>query len=46
MLGTLAACLAAAFFYGRLLGVVGDLRTLIGVGTGICGASAIAAVSR
>jgi uncharacterized membrane protein YadS len=45
MLGTLAACLGATFFYGRLLGVVGDLRTLIGVGTGICGASAIAAVS-
>ena len=45
MLGTLAACLAATVVYGRLLGVVGDLRTLIGVGTGICGASAIAAVS-
>jgi uncharacterized integral membrane protein (TIGR00698 family) len=38
-------CLLAAYVYGRLLGVVGDLRTLIGVGTGICGASAIAAVS-
>ena len=35
----------ATFVYGRLLGVVGDLRTLIGVGTGICGASAIAAVT-
>jgi uncharacterized membrane protein YadS len=45
MLGTLAVCLGAAFAYGRLLGVVGDLRTLIGVGTGICGASAIAAVT-
>jgi uncharacterized integral membrane protein (TIGR00698 family) len=45
MLGTLAVCLAAAYVYGRALGVVGDLRTLIGVGTGICGASAIAAVS-
>jgi uncharacterized integral membrane protein (TIGR00698 family) len=45
MLGTLAACLVAAFAYGRWLGVVGDLRTLVGVGTGICGASAIAAVS-
>ncbi|HEX4829527.1 MAG TPA: putative sulfate exporter family transporter [Trebonia sp.] len=45
MLGTLAVCLAFTWFYGRLLGVVGDLRTLIGVGTGICGASAIAAVS-
>ena len=45
MLGTLAVCLGAAVVYGRLLGVVGDLRTLIGVGTGICGASAIAAVT-
>lgn len=45
MLGTLAACLLAAYVYGRMLGVVGDLRTLIGAGTGICGASAIAAVS-
>jgi uncharacterized integral membrane protein (TIGR00698 family) len=45
MLGTLAVCLLAAYVYGRVLGVVGDLRTLIGVGTGICGASAIAAVS-
>jgi uncharacterized membrane protein YadS len=45
MLGTLAICLAAAWLYGRLLGVPGGLRTLIGVGTGICGGSAIAAVS-
>jgi uncharacterized integral membrane protein (TIGR00698 family) len=45
MLGTLAVCLGAAWLYGRLLGVTGNLRTLIGVGTGICGASAIAAVS-
>ena len=45
MLGTLAVCLAAAWLYGRPLGVPGDLRTLIGVGTGICGGSAIAAVS-
>jgi uncharacterized integral membrane protein (TIGR00698 family) len=45
MLGTLATCLGAAWLYGRLLGVPGDLRTLIGVGTGICGGSAIAAVS-
>src|SRR5215468_8126903 len=45
MLGTLAICLAAAWLYGRLRGVPGDLRTLIGVGTGICGGSAIAAVS-
>lgn len=45
MLGTLAACLGAAQVYGRLMKVPGDLRTLIGVGTGICGGSAIAAVS-
>lgn len=45
MLGTLAACLVAAYWVGRWLGLVGDLRTLIGVGTGICGASAIAAVT-
>jgi uncharacterized integral membrane protein (TIGR00698 family) len=45
MLGTLAICLTAAYVYGRALGVARDLKTLIGVGTGICGASAIAAVS-
>ena len=45
MLGTLAICLGAAWLYGRLLNVPRDLRTLIGVGTGICGGSAIAAVS-
>lgn len=45
MLVTLAVCLAAAYGIGRRLGVVGDLRTLIGVGTGVCGASAIAAVT-
>lgn len=45
MLGTLAVCLTGAWLIGRWLGIVGDLRTLIGVGTGICGASAIAAVT-
>lgn len=45
MLGTLAVCFTAAWLVGRALGVVGNLRTLIGVGTGICGASAIAAVT-
>ncbi|WP_037687271.1 YeiH family protein [Streptomyces durhamensis] len=45
MILTLTACLAAAYGIGRRLGVVRDLRTLIGVGTGICGASAIAAVT-
>ncbi|WP_037850740.1 YeiH family protein [Streptomyces sp. NRRL S-340] len=45
MVGSLAACLGAAYLVGRRLGIGGDLRTLIGVGTGICGASAIAAVT-
>lgn len=45
MVVTLAVCLAAAYWLGRRLGIVRDLRTLIGVGTGICGASAIAAVT-
>jgi uncharacterized integral membrane protein (TIGR00698 family) len=45
MLATLAMCLAAARVVGRKLGVDRDLRVLIGAGTGICGASAIAAVS-
>ena len=45
MVGTLVAALGAAYWLGRWLGVTGKLRTLIGVGTGICGASAIAAVA-
>jgi uncharacterized integral membrane protein (TIGR00698 family) len=45
MIGTLVICLAAAYGIGRVLKVDADLRTLIGVGTGICGASAIAAVT-
>jgi uncharacterized membrane protein YadS len=45
MIGTLAVCLTAAWLIGRWLGITGNLRTLIGVGTGICGASAIAAVT-
>lgn len=43
LLGTLAVALVGAVVIGRWLGVSRDLRTLIGVGTGICGASAIAA---
>jgi uncharacterized integral membrane protein (TIGR00698 family) len=42
---TLAAAFAVATTSGRLLRIPSPLRTLIGVGTGICGASAIAAVS-
>jgi len=45
MLGTLVICLAVAFVGGRRLGIDADLTTLVGVGTAICGASAIAAVS-
>lgn len=45
MLTSLTVCLLAAWLLGRAMGVERDLRTLIGVGTGICGASAIAAVS-
>lgn len=45
MLTTLVVCLGAAWGIGRLLRVSSALRTLIGVGTGICGASAIAAVT-
>jgi uncharacterized integral membrane protein (TIGR00698 family) len=44
-LGTIAVALALAPLVGRLLGLQGTLRTLVGVGTAICGASAIAAVS-
>lgn len=45
MLGTLAICLSGTRLIGRALRVEGEVRTLIGVGTGICGASAIAAVT-
>lgn len=45
MLGTLAVALLGAWSVGRLLKVDGDIRTLVGVGTGICGASAIAATT-
>ncbi len=45
MLGTLAAALLAAAVIGRMLRVEPTLRTLVGVGTAICGASAIGAVS-
>jgi len=45
MLSSLAVCLIAAWLIGRGMGVERDIRVLLGVGTGICGASAIAAVS-
>jgi uncharacterized integral membrane protein (TIGR00698 family) len=43
MLGTLAVALGGGLLIGRALGLAPDVRTLIAVGTGICGASAIAA---
>ncbi len=44
-LGTIAIALVVAPVAGRMLALGSTLRTLIGVGTAICGASAIAAVS-
>ncbi|MHB8319585.1 MAG: YeiH family protein [Acidimicrobiales bacterium] len=43
LLGTLAVALFAAWILGKALSIETDLRTLIGVGTAICGASAIVA---
>ncbi|MET7738150.1 putative sulfate exporter family transporter [Streptomyces sp. NPDC005402] len=45
MLGTLAVALGGARVVGGLLGVHRETGLLIGVGTGVCGASAIAAVT-
>lgn len=45
MLGTLAVAFLAAWALGRLLRVPGKLTVLVGVGTAICGGSAIAAVA-
>jgi uncharacterized integral membrane protein (TIGR00698 family) len=45
LLGSLIIALLGAALIGRWLRIDRDLRTLIGVGTGICGASAIAATN-
>lgn len=45
MISTLVVCLLAAWLLGRAMKIDADLNVLIGVGTAICGASAIAAVS-
>ncbi len=45
MIFTLAAAFITAYGVGRLLGIPSKLKTLIGVGTAICGGSAIAAIS-
>jgi uncharacterized integral membrane protein (TIGR00698 family) len=45
MLGTFVIVMALAYLIGRALGLDRDVRRLLGVGTAICGGSAIAAVS-
>jgi uncharacterized integral membrane protein (TIGR00698 family) len=45
MVVSLLFAFAATYVFGRLLNIPGRLKVLIGVGTGICGGSAIAAVS-
>lgn len=45
MVGTITVALGGTALLGRRLGVDRDTRTLIGVGTAICGASAIATTS-
>src|SRR5438105_790666 len=45
LFASLGAAFAAAYVGGRVLRVPARLTALVGVGTGICGASAIAAVS-
>lgn len=45
MLFTIAAAFAVAFIVGKALKLPGDTTTLVGVGTAICGGSAIAATA-
>lgn len=45
MIITLSAAFISAYFFGKLLGVPNKLKSLIGVGTAICGGSAIASIS-
>ncbi len=42
---TLIAAFGAAFLMGKILGIDRDMTALVGVGTAICGGSAIAAVA-
>lgn len=44
-LTTISAALVASFMLGKIMNVGANIRTLIGVGTAICGGSAIAAAS-
>ena len=45
MIFTLCAAFITAYGLGKLMGISNNLKTLIGVGTAICGGSAIAAIS-
>jgi uncharacterized integral membrane protein (TIGR00698 family) len=45
MIFTLSTAFLAAYGFGRLMGIPWNLKALIGVGTAICGGSAIAAIS-
>lgn len=45
LVGSLVIGVAAILLLGRLIGVSLELRSLIAVGTGVCGASAIAALA-
>lgn len=45
MLGTAVITLTGAYVFGKLLGMDRDMRRLLGVGTTICGGSAIAALA-
>ena len=45
LVAVIGAALIGAWLLGRAMGVDRDLRTLLGVGTAICGASAIAAIT-
>lgn len=44
-IATLSAAFIAAYWFGKLMGIPYKLKSLIGVGTAICGGSAIAAIS-
>lgn len=45
MFSTITAAFITAWWLGRYLGLTGNINILIGVGTGICGGSAIAATA-
>jgi len=45
MIFTLSSAFLAAYGFGKLLGVDRNLKSLIGVGTAICGGSAIASIA-